>query len=117
MLGINHPNWKGGKSSSWGYIVIRINKDNPYFDMCTPTPNGKSGYVREHRLVMAKEMGRPLIPTELVHHINGVRSDNRVENLCVTERGEHEHRTFIKILQKRIRQLEEQIDHRGDKIE
>ena len=42
---------------------------------------GKDGYVLQHRLVMAEKIGRPLIRFETVHHINGVRTDNRPENL------------------------------------
>lgn len=47
------------------------------------------GYVMEHRLVMEQTIGRRLGKNEVVHHINHVRSDNRIENLKLMTVSEH----------------------------
>lgn len=61
----------GIKKDKVGYIQIR-----------TSFGNGNKGrYTYEHRLVMEQMIGRPLIKGETVHHKNGIRNDNRPENL------------------------------------
>ena len=67
-------NWKGGRTrpSKSGYVMVRV-PDHPRA--------GKSPYVFEHILVVEAMLGRYLEPGESVHHRNGVRDDNRPENL------------------------------------
>jgi hypothetical protein len=52
---------------------------NGYVSIRRPWPS--NGWVKEHRYVMELEIGRRLFPNETVHHRNGVRDDNRLENL------------------------------------
>lgn len=54
---------------------------NGYVQIADPTRRQGGGYILEHRLVMEQQLGRPLRPHEHVHHINGVRADNRLANL------------------------------------
>lgn len=52
-------------------------------------PDGTQIRVRQHRFIMEGILGRPLQPNEDVHHINGVKDDNRPENLHIVGHDEH----------------------------
>jgi hypothetical protein len=72
--GVNHPAWKGGRwTNSGGYIMVLARE----FE----SGRTKNGYILEHRRVMQDYLGRALRPEETVHHINGIRDDNRIDNL------------------------------------
>jgi hypothetical protein len=71
----------GYKLRTDGYVDI-YQPDHPFAS--------KAGYVRQHRLVMEKHLGRFLLPSEDVHHRNDIKSDNRIENLELKHsRAEH----------------------------
>lgn|SRR3990167_2011422 len=77
----NNPNWKGGQREDNGYIRI-LNRKHPFCD--------KSGCIHHSHLVMEQVIGRYLKPEEVVHHINGIRNDDRPENLKLFKnKGEH----------------------------
>lgn len=101
----NHYHWKGGFTKERGYIHRRIFPDNPFYSMV----NNSWGYVAEHRFVMAQHLGRCLKATEIVHHLNGIRIDNRLCNLGLVTRNNHSHHTLQKQLQARLRDLEAEL--------
>lgn len=81
----SHPNWKGGKTITSGYVAVRLHPDDyPFSPMAQ-----KSGYVMEHRLVMARHIGRPLMESEIIHHKDGNKQNNAINNLKLTFRGSH----------------------------
>jgi len=74
------PNWKGGRRQARGYIFV-YKPEHPFCDY--------HGYVAEHRFVMERILGRYLLSTEIIHHINGIKNDNRIENLKLFSISEH----------------------------
>lgn len=67
----------GGKHKhSEGYIYILIGEKSPFISM-----RSCRHYCLEHRLIMAQNLGRCLTSEEIVHHKNGIKDDNRLENL------------------------------------
>jgi hypothetical protein len=75
------PNWKGGRwtSKSDGYVRVYSPDD----------PRNVNGYLLEHRVVVETSLGRQLTEYEIVHHRNGVRDDNHIDNLVIVSRNNH----------------------------
>lgn len=78
--GSNNSGWKGGRRKELGYVYIYVPNH----------PNAKKNYIVEHRLVMEKKLGRYLKKSEVVHHIDFDKSNNKIENLMLFETaGKH----------------------------
>ena len=95
-----NPNWKGGrKKASGGYIAIKLLPEDFFYSMVD-----HQGYVLEHRLVVAKALGRNLHSWEIVHHKEGfAKDDNRYpETLQLVTDDRH---TQITILERKIDKL------------
>ena len=73
--------WNIQKIVSKGDYNYAVIPDHPH---CT-----KNGYVLEHRAIMENHLGRLLNDDEVVHHINGNKKDNRIENLEILLNKEH----------------------------
>lgn len=68
-----HPRWKGGSKTDQGYIEI----------------SKRNKRTLEHRIIASQKIGRDLIKSEVVHHLNGDRSDNRPKNINITTQSKH----------------------------
>jgi len=98
----NSPSWNGGKRMNKEYIEIRVRPDDPYYAMAN------NGYILEHRLVMARRLGRCLEPWEIVHHIDGNRGHNDYSNLELHP-NQASHVPSI-ALQKQVNKLQARVD-------
>jgi SWI/SNF-related matrix-associated actin-dependent regulator 1 of chromatin subfamily A len=84
------PNWKGGRQiDADGYVMV----------LAPEHPRARTnGYFYEHILIMEQHLGRYVLwPKEVVHHKNGIKQDNRIENLQLLTQAEHhrEHNRFL----------------------
>lgn len=83
--GENNPNWKGGVKITRGYKYI-YSPNHPNKD--------SRNYVAEHRLVMEKELGRYLDGKEEIHHLDGNRLNNSVDNLVLCKDSSEHHSKY-----------------------
>lgn len=97
--------WKGGRiRNKEGYVLLLTNPEEP---------KGHR-YKAEHIVVWEKTHGKPVPDGWVIHHLNGIKNDNRPENLLATTRIRHNQQHFLpgsafEPYQERIRQLEEQL--------
>lgn len=100
----------GRKRNSQGYILIKLRPEDFFYPMAH-----KSGYVMEHRLLVAKSIGRLLTVQEKVHHKNGIKDNNVNSNLKLVSQADHslytqlcshcELRKEIRLLRLQIKEL------------
>lgn len=95
QIGSKNSGWKGGKFyNQEGYKLIRMpNHPRAY----------KNGYVPEHRIIVEKKIGRYLKEFEHVHHLNGIKDDNRLDNLELINAQTHNLVTRLESEVKKLR--------------
>ena len=98
--GPNHPSWKGGTKTHKGYRLC-LHPEHPRSD--------KRGYILEHILRWEEYHQRSLPEGWVVHHINGIRDDNRAKNLMAMPKRNHHNAFLLQALRERIRSLENEL--------
>lgn len=97
----NNPNWRMGHSrTKSGYVLVRVRKGA-----------GGGAYRGEHVVVWEQAHGKPLPQGWVVHHLNGIKDDNRLANLWALPRNRHHThpRDALKPYEARIRRLEQEL--------
>lgn len=80
--GSTHPSWRGGRYLSHdGYVMIHIRSGHSNV--------GWDSYEREHIYLMEQHLGRSLSKSEVVHHIDGDKTNNNMNNLWLCDQSQH----------------------------
>lgn len=100
LKGPKSASWRGGTYRSRGYVMVKMDAlteaERLAFGSMVNVNRERGDYIAQHRLVVARSIGRPLATTEHVHHINGVKDDNRLENLAIQSAEDHR-RTHVQV--------------------
>ncbi len=108
-----HPSWKGGKIlDKRGYFYIYKSYLSPEEIILFSSMLNNRGYIFEHRLVIARALKRALERSEIVHHLNGIKTDNRLCNLKIVCASTHpgEEQRFVDSLRSEIARLQKLLD-------
>ena len=95
---VKKPPWKPNQHFIQGYIFIRLREDDFFY------PMAPRGYIAQHRLVVAQAKRRCLLPWEVVHHKNGIRDDNRLENLKLLPNAGNHNTQLNKVIKKLLKE-------------
>lgn len=117
--GSKASNWSGGRQiTAQGYVWLHESllseNERELFRPMFLRMRHIAKYVAEHRLVIARQLGRPLLSDEIVHHKNGIKTDNRIENLEVVTPTQHrqidlKYYTLWQRAAERIKELETEL--------
>lgn len=105
MIGPEHPNWKGGRRIDNGYVILS-RRGHPRA--------GRDGYVKEHILVWEEAHKKMLPKGWIMHHLNGIKDDNRLVNLKAMP--DKKHYRVLQAKAKRIQELEALLNDQGQLI-
>lgn len=98
--GTENPAWKGGRVKLGDYIGIR---------QPNHLSSNRKGYVLEHILIWERIHNKPLPKGWVIHHLNGIKDDNRPRNLLALPRKGHHTELVNQALKLRIRELEQEV--------
>lgn len=103
-----NPNYKGHWRSR-GYLIVNLAElSGRELELAQAMVAKHKQGIPQHRLVMALALDRPLLARESVHHVNGVKDDNRPENLTLMDNAAHkmEHQAVVRELRSLRRENE-----------